>query len=124
MDEFQKATLAKPVDSAFYRMLVDEGVKTPVRVFKAALKGLLQADLVRDLRTVHCPALIFWGDKDAFCYREAQERMTSNIKKSKLVVYEGAGHSLHWEDPKRFVNDLVPFVQSLQTHSYGTKAKK
>jgi pimeloyl-ACP methyl ester carboxylesterase len=29
------------------------------------------------------------------------------------VVYEGAGHELHWEEPKRFAADLVAFAQYL-----------
>lgn len=30
-----------------------------------------------------------------------------------LLVYENAGHALHWEDPARFAADLVAFVERL-----------
>jgi pimeloyl-ACP methyl ester carboxylesterase len=30
-----------------------------------------------------------------------------------LVVYAGAGHALHWEQPDRFVSDLTAFIESL-----------
>jgi non-heme chloroperoxidase len=33
---------------------------------------------------------------------------------SQLVVYPGAGHSPHWEEPNRFASDLVSFVEGLR----------
>ena len=124
MDEFQRATLAKSIDSAYYKLLVAEGTKTPVRVFQAALKGILKVDFIPQLKNIQCPALILWGDKDAFCFRKGQEAMARGIKNAKLVVYEGVGHALHWEEPRRFVTDLVQFVQSIQSVDHETKIKK
>ncbi len=124
MDGFQKATLAKPIDSAFYRVIVEEGVKMPVSVFKAVLKGLLQVDFVPQLKNIHCPALILWGDKDAFCIRKGQDLMANNIKNAKLVIYEGVGHALHWEEPERFVKDLLKFIHSAQPDRHETNTKK
>jgi pimeloyl-ACP methyl ester carboxylesterase len=38
----------------------------------------------------------------------------SEIPGSRLVVYTGAGHGFHWEDPAQFTSDLVRFVTELQ----------
>jgi non-heme chloroperoxidase len=35
------------------------------------------------------------------------------ITGARLVVYENAGHALHWEEPERFAADLAAFVKSL-----------
>ena len=32
---------------------------------------------------------------------------------SRLLVYERAGHGLHWEEPERFAADVAMFAQSL-----------
>ena len=112
MDEFQKSTLVKPIDTAYYRVLVGEGMKTPLHVFKAALKGILEANLVAQLNKIECPVLILWGDKDSVCFRNGQDVMASKIRNAKLVIYEGVGHALHWEEPKRFVTDVEQFIQS------------
>ncbi|HEY0679679.1 MAG TPA: alpha/beta hydrolase [Chitinophagaceae bacterium] len=113
MDDFQAATLAKPIDSAYFKLLVAEGMKCPVRVFQAALKGLIETDLSADIKKITAPTLIFWGDKDGFCLRNGQDKMANAIKGSKLIIYEGTGHALHWEEPQRFVGDLTQFIKSL-----------
>lgn len=110
MDEFQRATLAKPIDPAYFETLVAEGMKVPVRIFQAALTGLMGADLTSDLRNLDVPTLILWGDQDGFCLRKDQQEMLNSIKSSKLIVYEGVGHALHWEQPARFAKELVGFV--------------
>ena len=110
MNEFQKGTLAKPIDPAYYNLLVSEGIKVPVRVFKAALTGLMQADYTNQLKNIKAPVLIMWGTKDNFCSQGDQEELVKELRDARLFVYERTGHALHWEEPARFVNDLVGFV--------------
>jgi non-heme chloroperoxidase len=114
MDEFQKSTLSKPIDPDYYKTVVAEGMKVPARVFQAALTGMVGADLTKDIRKIQVPAIIFWGDKDGVCFRKDQDEFLKNIKGSKLVIYEGIGHALHWEEPARFAKDLVAFISSIR----------
>jgi pimeloyl-ACP methyl ester carboxylesterase len=39
-----------------------------------------------------------------------QDELLRAIKISKLIVYEGAGHAVHWEEPERFAADLISFI--------------
>lgn len=110
MTGFQKACLAKPIDSAYFNTLVDESLKVPLHVFKAALKGMTNADYREPLKKVTAPGLILWGDKDAFFQRQGQEALKKSLKNAKWVVYEGVGHALHWEEPQRFAKDIASFV--------------
>ena len=113
MDDFQKATLADPIDSSYYNLLVDEGIKVPSSVFKAALEGLMQVDLTEQLKQINAPAVIFWGNKDAFCTFKGQELLVNNIKNSRLIIYGNTGHALHWEEPKKFSEDLINFIDNV-----------
>ena len=113
MDDFQKATLANPIDSTYYNLLVDEGIKVPSSVFKAALEGLMNVDFTEQLKQINAPAVIFWGNKDAFCTYKGQEILVNNIKNSRLIIYGNTGHALHWEAPKKFSEDLVNFIDNV-----------
>ena len=35
------------------------------------------------------------------------------IQHARLVVYPGAGHGVHWEEPARFAFDVNAFAESL-----------
>lgn len=112
MDGFQKATLANPIDSGYYELIVNEGLKCPVFVFQAALKGLIEVNFTQSLKNLEMPVAVFWGDKDAFCLKAGQDNLLSNIKNVTSYVYENTGHALHWEQPARFANDLSAFIKS------------
>jgi pimeloyl-ACP methyl ester carboxylesterase len=53
---------------------------------------------------------LIWGDRDAFARAAEQQALLDAIPNSKLTVYKGVGHSPQWEDPDRFVNDILEFT--------------
>jgi non-heme chloroperoxidase len=113
--EFQESTLAQPVPPAFLETIVQESLKLPARVWKAALlEGLLEADFSGELEKIKAPTLIVWGDQDTLTGSE-QEALAATIAGSQLMVYPGAGHGLHWEEPARFAADLVTFTEKVRT---------
>ena len=67
--EFQQSTLANEVPQTFLETVVEESLKVPARVWRAALEGLLETDNSVELRKIKSPTLIVWGDQDAFCPR-------------------------------------------------------
>ncbi len=71
----------------------------------------MSVDYTNDLLTVNKPALIVWGDKDLITLAADQKTMSTNLKNSRLIVYEETGHALHWELPERFARDLVEFIR-------------
>jgi non-heme chloroperoxidase len=113
--EFQESTLAQSVPPTFLETIVQESLKLPARVWKAALlEGLLEADFSGELEKIKAPTLIVWGDQDTLTGSE-QEALAATIAGSQLMVYPGAGHGLHWEEPARFAADLVTFTEKVRT---------
>ncbi len=108
--EFQKSTLAQPVPETYLDTVVQESMKVPAHVWKAALKGLMESDFSGELGKIKALTLIVWGDKDTYFLRDDQVALAAGIAGSKLVIYSGAGHSVHWEEPKRFAADLEKFI--------------
>ena len=105
--------LAQPVPQAFLDAAIEEGVKVPAFVWQAAFESRwqLEGDYSGELDRIKAPTLIVWGDRDARYARSEQDTLASAIAGSRLLVYAGAGHLLHWEEPQRFASDLVTFVE-------------
>jgi non-heme chloroperoxidase len=105
----------KAVPRAFMDTMVAEILKVPARVWRAAFEGLLQVDHTAELGAVRVPTLLIWGDQDTLASRDHQDVLSSGIPQAELVVYEGVGHTAHWEKPRRFAADLVAFTERV-TH--------
>lgn len=110
--EFGRSTLAQPVPDAFFETMVQENLKVPARVWRETTEALLEDDHTSELHKITASTLILWGDQDAFA-RGDQELLATAIASSRLVVYPGAGHSVHWEEPERVASDLVTFRLNL-----------
>jgi non-heme chloroperoxidase len=108
---FQEASLARPVPPAFLDAMVRESLKVPARVWREVVAAVRADDFSAELGTIAAPTLIAWGDRDATCPRSEQEALAATIAGARLLVYPGAGHCLHWEEPARFAADLAAFAE-------------
>jgi non-heme chloroperoxidase len=109
--EFQESTLAQPIPANFLETVIAECRKPPASVWRAANTGLLESDLSSELGAIRAPTVIVHGDQDTFMSRADHEAVRDAIPGSRLCIYEGAGHAMHWEEPSRFAADLVAFVE-------------
>lgn len=112
--EMQAGTVAKPLAQDFFETLVAEAMKVPARVWRDVFSHLLDEDLIHEVGKIEAPTLVVWGDRDELLSRADQDALVAAIKGSQLVVYAGAGHSPHWEEPQRFAAHLTDFIGSLE----------
>lgn len=110
-NDFQLSTTATPVPESYFNTMVGESLKVPAFVWRAALEGLIAVNYTEQLVAARKRVAIFWGAADSFCPRTDQDKLLAAISGSSLIVYEGTGHALHWEEPRRFANDLVTFIE-------------
>lgn len=122
--EFQQSTLAQPVPRPFLDMVVSESLKVPAFVWREALRGQLDADAAEELRLIEAPTLVLWGDHDSIGSHGEQWALVQGIARSQLAVYAGAGHALHWEEPRRAAADLVRFVDGLSRRERAVAAAR
>lgn len=108
--EFQKSTIVRPIPPDMLEQFIRESQKVPAHVWKGVAAGWEKSDFVNALTQFNKPTLLLWGDRDAFCPRTDQDQLHHALKNSRLVVYNGTGHALHWEEPGRFANDLAEFI--------------
>lgn len=107
---FQVSTLAREVAARVIDVAVEESLKVPARVWRDAFEGFVTNDCSGDIGGIAAPTLLAWGERDSYSLRSDQEALLGAIRGSRLLVYEGAGHAFHWEDPARFAADLSAFV--------------
>ncbi len=110
MREFQESTLVQPIPEAFLQLVIDESCKVPASVFAQSLGGLIGDDVARDVARITAPAVILWGDQDAYCPRADQDVLLGALPGSRLSVFEGAGHAFHWEQPERAAKEIAAFA--------------
>lgn len=113
-EEFQSSTIVKPIDSFRLKFFIEESLKMPARVWKVVNDGFMNVDYTKELHKIEQPVLIFWGDKDQICPESSQYKMVKEFANAKFIIYPGTGHALHWEQPLRFAEDLVSFIQSIR----------
>jgi pimeloyl-ACP methyl ester carboxylesterase len=113
--EFQESTLAGPISPSFLKIAIAESLKAPARVWRDLFAGLLDDEHVVRLESIAAPTQLIWGDQDAFVPGSDQETLLATIAGSRLEIYRGIGHAVHWEEPARFAADLVAFVECLDS---------
>jgi non-heme chloroperoxidase len=111
--EFQESTLAGPISPAFLEIAIAESLKVPARVWRDLFAGLRDDQHVAHLESITVPTLLIWGDQDAFVPESDQQSLLATIAGSRLEIYRGIGHAVHWEEPARFAADLTGFVENL-----------
>jgi pimeloyl-ACP methyl ester carboxylesterase len=109
--EFQTGTLARPLPAAFLEMVIQESLKLPARVWKATFEALMADDFSGELGQIKAPTRLIWGDQDALFPQSQQEAIAAAIPGAELLIYSGAGHALHWEEPERTAADIVAFAE-------------
>lgn len=109
--EFQAGTVKGSVAPGLIEQMTAESLKVPAAVWRAAFAGLFDDSFVAALPRLRCPSLVLWGDADAFVPESDTLALMAALPQATLGIYRDTGHALHWEQPERFVRDLVRFVE-------------
>ncbi|MFJ4830868.1 alpha/beta fold hydrolase [Streptomyces sp. NPDC088747] len=115
VEDLMSGAVAGGVARGLMETMIDESLKVPARVWRQTLQGLLEADLPATLAGILVPTLLIWGDRDAFLPRGDQQAVLDAVHGASLLVYEGAGHAVHWEQPERVVADIAEFAARIAT---------
>lgn len=94
----------------------DDMVRTTMRTPALAGARMLDDHGVIDWRdmlgTVTIPTLVCVGRHDRQAPPEAAEHVSRTIPNAELVVFEDSAHAPFWEEPERFNDVLVRFVEA------------
>jgi 3-oxoadipate enol-lactonase len=65
---------------------------------------------VDGLRTIRCPVLIIYGDKDDW-FIQSSRLMAKEIPGAEIIEYKGVGHISAFEAPERLASDVIDFIK-------------
>lgn len=108
--EFQASTVHEPVPPEFMDTVVAESRKLPVRVWQELMAGMFATEPASALGRARIPALVAWGEHDAFVPRAEVDALIAMLGNATLKVYANTGHTPHWERPAEFAADLQSFL--------------
>jgi non-heme chloroperoxidase len=103
--EFQVSCIERPVPPEFMDLVVQESLKVPAAVWRAALGGLMTYEPCEERIT--CPTLVLGGDRDGVFSVGEVTTVAQRIAGGRVRILEGIGHTPHWEDPKLTVTILL-----------------
>jgi 3-oxoadipate enol-lactonase len=78
-----------------------------------AVEGVIYRKAIADeLPKITCPTLIMVGDQDLATVPEKAKKIHALIKGSKLVIFEGGGHTSSIEEPEIYNREIEKFLTS------------
>lgn len=104
--EFQESTVFQPMEPAFMEAVIANSRRMPAAVWKALLNGLIDETPPVGLR---CRTLVLGGRQDSVFAPTEQIELARQFPRGELELVDGIGHTLHWENPARFVSALARF---------------
>ena len=70
------------------------------------------------------PFMLVWGDRDPIIPVEHGIAAHELVPSSRLEIFEGAGHFPHLDDPQRFLDVLLDFIESTEPADTDAEAWK
>ena len=84
---------------------------------KEVMKNILAEDLTDYLGKIKSSALLVWGREDKTTPLADGDIMNEKIENSKLVMIDGANHSLPYQKPEEFAEIVGEFLNSTQINT-------
>ena len=108
--DFQVGSFHGPASQEFMATVVAETLKAPLRVWRAALAGLMACDQQDRLGRISQPTLILGGVHDFIFPASDQEAVAELIPESSLKLYGEASHAPNWEMPDLVAAEIESFL--------------
>jgi pimeloyl-ACP methyl ester carboxylesterase len=105
---FQEGTVATPLPPLYLDMVVDESMKAPMHVWRAAFAAM--SSEIPDREKIACRTLLIACGKDEFFSDADRRALASAFSNAREIFYADLGHAPHWEQPARVARDIVSFL--------------
>jgi non-heme chloroperoxidase len=105
---FQESTVATPLPPLYLEMVVDESMKAPAYVWRAAFAAMTSE--MPDPAKIACRTLLIGCGRDELFNDADRQMLASVFSNAREIFYPDLGHAPHWEQPARVAKDIVSFI--------------
>ncbi|MBJ6361519.1 alpha/beta fold hydrolase [Paenibacillus sp. GCM10012307] len=109
-----KANLFNAVSNDFTDWLHRLGLEASAWGTIRVAESLRDEDLRPDLAQLRGPVTIFQGLQDKICPPDFGQLLVKNIPESTLVHFEHSGHGIMFDEPQKFNDELISFLEKSQ----------
>ncbi|WP_051237112.1 alpha/beta fold hydrolase [Paenibacillus pinihumi] len=106
-----KANLFNAVSNDFTDWLHQLGLEASAWGTVRVAESLRDEDLRTDLEHIRCSVTIFQGLQDKICPPDFGQLLVKAIPKSTLVQFEDSGHGIMFDEPQKFNDELISFLE-------------
>ena len=71
----------------------------------------VNTDITELVKTIKCPTIIIWGDQDAAVPLEDAYELSTYIKDSAVIVYDGCTHYAYLERLGQTISIIESFIK-------------
>ncbi len=96
----------------YYRIFLRDSDVTRFPHLESNLRLILSFDLTPQIKQIHTPTLILWGEQDTITPTLWAYELNHAIQNSRLVIYPKARHNLPIQHPNLVWNDMCLFLHS------------
>jgi len=100
------------VRKVFYRLIGAKDYGNAAPHMRETMKNLISVDLVPEFSKITVPTLLLWGTKDTATPLSDGRLINQAISGSKLVVFDGVGHSPHQAEPQKVGNEIAAWISA------------
>ena len=101
----------KPYQEKMQRRFGSSDYRSAEGVMRASFVKIVNEDLAPYLKSIRCPVLLIWGEKDDATPLWMAKFMEKEIKDAGLVVFENEGHFAYWNQTDRFLRIADAFLK-------------
>lgn len=103
----KKITSSPKLRNLLYRLAHESDYKNATPHMRQTMTNLISVDLTPQLKNIHIPTLIIWGEQDRSTPVSDAHLMHQSIPNSRLYILPEAGHSPHATHPKEVASEIL-----------------
>lgn len=113
-ESFLPNMFKESIDQSQLQWMLFENLKLSSNTAAAILIDQSTRDYREFIKTINTPTLLLWGRDEKCISLKDATYLNQNIKNSTLEIFENSGHCPFLEEPQRFNQSIIEFIDKMR----------